>query len=344
MGDNLQMSNQQFDPIARVLAANAMAQSLSFCTERKYLDAIDVYDSGFQIVGCLEKNISKEPYWIKISQIGKPLNDRIEDCFTAIQKIIHSCFLPYRSQLIFIVHNEKKIANLYLGIRPIGGDIINDSFAENLNQFIGGIWPGIQSEQVTDVDFLQRKMQRGSSSYNSIYSLTGIPSIEDQYKSTYPATIDKLIAGMHNEDFTYMVVADPIPENEIDSILYTCRDLNGQAESLKSFNFSENSTISKSLSKSISQKDLTTAKIKLLAMLGGTVSILGTAISAIKPELGAVGLGLTGIGGLLTSFIPQSTESETYSESQGKTISVNVVNKHIESISEHLFYHLSSSG
>ena len=339
MGDNLQMSNQQFDPIARVLAANAMAQSLSFCTERKYLDAIDVYDSGFQIVGCLEKNISKEPYWIKISQIGKPLNDRIEDCFTAIQKIIHSCFLPYRSQLIFIVHNEKKIANLYLGIRPIGGDIINDSFAENLNQFIGGIWPGIQSEQVTDVDFLQRKMQRGSSSYNSIYSLTGIPSIEDQYKSTYPATIDKLIAGMHNEDFTYMVVADPIPENEIDSILYTCRDLNGQAESLKSFNFSENSTISKSLSKSISQKDLTTAKIKLLAMLGGTVSILGTAISAIKPELGAVGLGLTGIGGLLTSFIPQSTESETYSESQGKTISVNVVNKHIESISEHLFYH-----
>lgn len=339
MDDKLKISDQQFDPIARVLAANAMAQSLSFCTERKYLDTIDEYNSGFQIVGYPEKNINKEPYWIKISQIGKPLNDKIEDCFTAIQKILHSCFLPYRSQLIFLVHNENKIANLYLGIRPIGGDIINDSFAENLNQFIRGIWPGIQSEQVTDVDFLQRKMRQGSNSYNAIYGLTGIPSMEDQYKSTYPATIDKLIAGMHNEDFAYMIVADPIPENEIDGILYTCRDLNGQAESLKSFNFSENRTISESLSESISQKDFTTAKSKLLAMIGGTASILGTAISAIKPELGAVGLGLTGIGGLLTGFIPQSTESDTYSESQGKTISVNVVNKHIESISEHLFYH-----
>lgn len=336
MSNELQISAQQFDPIARMLAANAMSQSLSFCTERKYLDSISEHNSEFQLVEQPTRNISKEPYWIRITQIGRPLNDKIEDCFTAIQKILSSCFLPYKSQLIFLVHNENKISNLYLGIRPIGGDIINDSFAENLNQFIRGIWPGIQSEQVINVDFLIKKMQQGQNAYNSIYSLTGIPSMEDQYKSTYPATIDKLIAGMHNEDFTYMVVADPLPENEIDSILYTCRDLNGQAESLKSFNFSESETSSKSISESLSKKDLSTTSRIVLTALGGVCSVLGAVFYAIKP---VIGMGITGIGGICTSFIPTKNNSESYSNSQTQTISQNIVNKNIESISEHLFYH-----
>lgn len=70
--------------------------------------------------------------------------------------------------------------------------------------------------------------------------MTGIPSMESQYKTIYPATIDTLLAGMQKNDFTYMVIADPIAETDIDGILYQIRDFNGQAESLKSFNFSEN--------------------------------------------------------------------------------------------------------
>ena len=59
------------------------------------------------------------------------------------------------------------------------------------------------------------------------------------------------------------------------------------------------------------------------------------------------------IGGTLLGLMPQKTtgtsHSETkgtshsitegMSESQSQTISHNVVNKHIESVSEHLFYH-----
>lgn len=369
MSNELQISAQQFDPIARMLAANAMSQSLSFCTERKYLDSISEHNSEFQLVEQPTRNISKEPYWIRITQIGRPLNDKIEDCFTAIQKILSSCFLPYKSQLIFLVHNENKISNLYLGIRPIGGDIINDSFAENLNQFIRGIWPGIQSEQVINVDFLQKKMQQGQNAYNSIYSLTGIPSMEDQYKSTYPATIDKLIAGMHNEDFTYMVIADPLPENEIDSILYTCRDLNGQAESLKSFNFSENKTLgnntayseAKTITESVTEsttKEKTKTKYKLLGAGLLVASALFPPAGAITTAL-AVGNSIlrasqnfAGID-LLTDFAPRISKQNTkayaegfaksntigFSQSQSTTLSQNIVNKHIESISEHLFYH-----
>ena len=44
--------------------------------------------------------------------------------------------------------------------------------------------------------------------------------MESQYKTIYPATIDTLMAGMRNKDFAYMVIAEPIPDNDVDGILY----------------------------------------------------------------------------------------------------------------------------
>lgn len=73
-----------------------------------------------------------------------------------------------------------------------------------------------------------------------VYALTGIPSMESQYKSLYPATIDKLIAGMNKSKYyAYFIVADPIETNDVEAMLYQCREMNGQAESLKSMNISE---------------------------------------------------------------------------------------------------------
>ena len=76
--------------------------------------------------------------------------------------------------------------------------------------------------------------------------------MESQYKNIYPATVDQLMAGMNGcKDFAYLVVADPINSSEVDNMLFQCREMNGQAESLKSFNLSEGKT--KGLSKSIAE-------------------------------------------------------------------------------------------
>ena len=45
----------KFEPIARILAANAVAQSLSFTMERKYLEGID---SSKDVFPLLPKNLS----------------------------------------------------------------------------------------------------------------------------------------------------------------------------------------------------------------------------------------------------------------------------------------------
>lgn len=349
-----------FEPTAKILAANGVAQSLSFTSERKYLDGITSNSVPlFLELMSKRKDLPSAPYWIKISQIGKPIEDSAEKCFTSIQKILTSCFLPNKVQLIFLVHGKKGVYEMYLGLRSLDKENIDSTFVDSVNDFIKGIWPGIKSQRIKG-DCIDSIEQDIINKYDCIDSLTGIPSMESQYKTFYPSTIDTLLAGMQKKDFTYMVIADPVKESDIDSILYKVRDFNGQAESLKSFNFSESTSdsISETLSESKSICDSTSesyTKKSKLGMVGAGImlaSYMFPPAGALTTAL-AIAAGANEIAGanLFAEFSPSYTrgkshsetitngKSETVGQTQGKSISSNIVNKQIEAVAEHLFYH-----
>lgn len=357
-----QQERERFEPMAKVLAANGIAQSLSFSMERKYLDGISSVSKPIHLeLGTKHTDLPTEPYWIKISQIGRPTDDSAEKCFTAIQKILTTCFMPHKTQLIFVVRGKDGVNEMFLGLRSFVKSEIDSSFADSLEDFIKGIWPGIKCKRIKgNLDDVRKDI---TSNYDYIDALTGIPSMESQYKTVYPATIDTLLAGMRRKNFTYMVIADPIPEVDIDSTLYKIRDFNGQAESLKSFNFSENTSdgMSKALSESKTICDGTSYSKSSRGKIGEAGKILGAGLmiaSEFFPPAGAVttalaiGAGAYQVAGakLFSEFTPTYTEGESHSESttngetntnshsEGKTISNNIVNKQIEAVSENLFY------
>ena len=345
--------------MAKVLAANGIAQSLSFTSERKYLNGI----SGSSMPLSLElatkrSDLPAAPYWIKISQVGKPVENSAEQCFTAIQKILTACHLPSKTQLIFLVNGKDGVFEMYLGIRSYRKDQVDATFADSLNDFIKGIWPGMKCQRVKgNVDTIRKSID---SQYDCIDALTGIPSMETQYKTVYPATIDTLLAGMQKKNFTYMVIADPIEEADVDAMLYQVRDFGGQAESLKSFNYSENksSSVSVALSKSKSICD-GTSESKQEKSKWGMVGAGLMLASAMFPPAGvlttalAIADGANTIAGsnLLAEFSPSKTtgishsetttegRTDTTSNTSGQAISSNIVNKQIEAVGEHLFYH-----
>lgn len=371
---SIQLSETQiakFEPMAKMMAANGIAQSLSFTSERKYLNCISDRTVPFYLEIPKNHRIDSpsDPYWIKITQVGKPLEDSAENCFTSIQKILTSCFIPHKVQLIFIVNNNNGIYNLYLGVRPLEKETITPKFADSLSNFISGVWPGLKcSRERGNLENIKTQLK----SFDCVDAITGIPSMESQYKTVYPATIDTLMAGMRNKDFAYMVIADPIPDNDVDGILYQCRDFNGKAESLKSFNFSENmsSSIGKTVSDAYSVTEgtsITDGSSKSGKSAWGTVAAGLMLASYIFPPAGAITTAISTAGAILEGantiagsnlvgdFTPTKTkshsetknhsktdthtESDSYTEQQGKSISQNVVNKQIEAASEHLFYH-----
>ncbi len=371
---SIQLSETQiakFEPMAKMMAANGIAQSLSFTSERKYLNCISDRTVPFYLEIPKNHRIDSpsDPYWIKITQVGKPLEDSAENCFTSIQKILTSCFIPHKVQLIFIVNNNNGIYNLYLGVRPLEKETITPKFADSLSNFISGVWPGLKcSRERGNLENIKTQLK----SFDCVDAITGIPSMESQYKTVYPATIDTLMAGMRNKDFAYMVIADPIPDNDVDGILYQCRDFNGKAESLKSFNFSENmsSSIGKTVSDAYSVTEgtsITDGSSKSGKSAWGTVAAGLMLASYIFPPAGAITTAISTAGAILEGantiagsnlvgdFTPTKTkshsetknhsktdthtESDSYTEQQGKSVSQNVVNKQIEAASEHLFYH-----
>lgn len=349
----------KFEPEAKILAANGISQSLSFTMERKYLRDISPRDGLFHLAlpSPYPKSMPSDIQWLKIEQIGRPIDNTPKVCFNAIQKILASCHLPNKTELVFLVKGSREGYNLFLGIRSHDTAVIDEDFTENLGHFIEGVWPGIKcSSYAKEIKTISDRIQK----YRHIDAITGIPSMESEYKNIYPATIDTLLAGMRDIDFTYVVIASPIPTNDVDGILYQVRDFNGQAESLKSFNFSENtsSSIGKTLNRSKTITDSTNENTQSKSGWGMVGAGLMLA-SCLFPPAGAIttaiaiadGANTIAGGNLLADFTPAKTVgkshsvattegvSDTYSEQQGKSISTNIVNKQIEAVSEHLFYH-----
>ena len=176
MGKELtQQEKANFEPMAKVLAANGIAQSLSFSTERKYLEGISSNSIPMSLeLASARRDLPQEPMWIKISQVGKPLDNSAEKCFTAIQKILTACFIPTKAQLIFLVHGENGKYELYLGVRSFVDDI-NKEFVKSLRNFINGIWPGMKCDCVSG-DNVNHVRNDITKKYDFIDSLTGIPS------------------------------------------------------------------------------------------------------------------------------------------------------------------------
>lgn len=346
---------KQFEPTARLMAATALSKALGFYLERKYLSEIsenEIFSLDATSFSAGDQSVS----WLLIEQVGKPLKDSAEECFTAIQKILSSVFLPDKVQLLFLVNCECGICRLYLGIRALA-QTAND-FTDSLKNYIKGIWPGLNCKHVStrDVKTISEKMTSGGRKYRNFAAITGIPSMESQYKSVYPATVDKLIAGMNGRNFTYFVVADPMREADIDDIVFQCHEIQGQAESVKSFNFSEGKSIgyTSSLAEKMEKRD-TLEDIKNFAVIAFTLAAVvcpelsivtaGTKLSAKLMNVGEAGSkGLGKLNRIIPFFHGNGTadsNSKTtgYSTNQSSTISQNMVNKHIEAIAEQAGVH-----
>ena len=89
---------------AKVLAATSISQSLSFCLERKYLEKIGNPDlNPCFLLKEVETTSKNDVSWLEITQVGKPIDQSSENCFSAMQKILYSCFMPKETQLLFLI-------------------------------------------------------------------------------------------------------------------------------------------------------------------------------------------------------------------------------------------------
>ena len=337
------------DEVTKMATATAMALSTGYCMERRFLTDFHDKNSMFSLYKRIDgKNCLDDIYWLKVDLVGKPETENLDACFSALKNILRSCSIP-KTKLLFLITGKNRKFNIYIGIAYKPDHIVDDATnaIHEVNSFINISWPGIKTHVLDSQDAGMTSFTENV--YNKAYAFTGIPSM-DLEKTRYPSTLEYLLGGCKPEgEIAYLVVAEPIDEIEINSMIYQCEEISGQAESFKSFTVSHSlqkgysDSITKTVSETIghtktestSKRDVKSALLGLLGVgvaAGAVIAFpplaamsagAGSAVAALagSSAVAAQLLGGAGIAsaGILSSFIPQKSKST--SDSYQKTSS-----------------------
>lgn len=354
----------QINYSARVLAANAMSASVQYLTQRLYLDGLTKNADLVDVLSTIEKSDDKVGgvQWIKITQIGRQMTSPMHQYFSTIQKILFSCHDPRHKQLIFLIYGNGRSVDLYVGIRLLGGALDTD-FANHFSSFIKSSWQGLNANfmdfsKQQPTDFLNNKK------LNKVHTLTGIPSFAKKEGEEGLTSIDTILGTLSNQKFAYLVVANPVEESKVRSIISQCNEMAGQLESIKSFNFTENANVSKtvteSVTRTITHTDTVSDSTSKRSALGNVVTTglqlaalmaFGPAVSLLEGGMATIaGMGLMSFNSAVSGFVPQHSHSEGhsdseafsegrsvgYTEGQSQSLSTTIVNRHVEYVLKRL--------
>ena len=156
----------QLEGMSKIAAATTVAQTLSFSTERKFLDTVSEEGSlcHLEMNGKLSHRLTGYK-WLKITQVGRFAEDSKQNCFDAMQTILHSCHMP-NTQLAFLVIVEKGIYKMFLGVKGI-------SKMNGVQNFILSNWKGVTCKKCDENNAELRRFVNNEE-YNKCYALTGV--------------------------------------------------------------------------------------------------------------------------------------------------------------------------
>lgn len=277
---NLPEIPTQLEGLSKIAAATTVAKTLSYSTERKFLENICEANElcHLELQGDISHSLTGFK-WLEIVQVGNFSKESKQNCFDAMQTILHSCQLP-NTNLAFLILGTDGVFKMYLGMKGI-------SKMTGVQNFISSNWKGVVTKKCDEKNENLRKFVNNKD-YNKCYAFTGVPTMNAQDR--YARGIEQIIGGLRgHEDVAYLVLATPVSSSRVDGILSTCREVQSQTESFKSFSLTENlqqgksKTLSKStthtVTETISQQINTHEGDKVaLAILGITGLAVATAL------------------------------------------------------------------
>ena len=294
---------------AAAIVAEMALQPISLDLQRKYLD-----NKSFKIEAIGSSVPDKSDIsWLEITQVGKPIDDSPETIYSAIQKILQACNSK-NAKLLFLIGSHNGRYTLHLGVKNCGEERFDiGAFGE----YAKGCWNGLKCREVDGS--IAKQFYEDLMKGPCVKAITGVPSIKTLYESYYNSTIDSLLAGMLNKEFYYLVIAEQVDREEIDKLIVNIRSICGSLESLKSIDYSENSSSSEQLPQmykaGLTEKDKKAAAKKLLLK---SLPFVGARNSPKYDEF------------LQDYLTPPTTISSS------KTINAKLVNKHVEAVIDYL--------
>ncbi len=253
------MENSSEDVTKWIVGVQSLSHAFLDNVGRAYLDKpLDSESSILELAPASVGLPSSYPRFLKIDQVGEPIAGLMNDPFTSLQTTLSACHNPGQHRLLFLVINDGKTNELYLGISRY--DFIASDFVESLGAFLQSNWSGVRY-RVKDIDDLHLpRLDYGM-------ALTGIPSLKPGDYHGYPQSLDRILHALQGSPFAYLVIADPMSSQEVLDIIDRCRNWISFFHSLVKITHSGAITLSTNVNTSIGKS--TTHSAGLGVGLGG---------------------------------------------------------------------------
>lgn len=299
---------------------------MEYVMERSYLEEATKRQD---FISASAPNTRNKPIsWIKVHRIPvHPSQSDSYDLLTKWQAVLSSLH-AWQYKTIFLLQRRHGETSLYIGIRSSSIDV----GVGLLRSALINCMPGIEAEPIDDLnanDIDDRakgtlELSEILDSYSVGGAITGIPSFRKESQSKFAQTLDQLAFGIRTErdeeaDFSLIVVADPITDNE------TCEIINRYQKIGSSIHSEVNAHVSDSETKSEGESKSTNFGLNF-----GLGQILNTAASAIGgPILTVAGTGATLAAATLwgTSISTSRGYSSNKGVSVGRSVAKDYLNK-----------------
>jgi hypothetical protein len=329
-------------PEAMMEIGDALSQSLQFALGRDYLDG-PVFETGAMRLADGGQSAPPDAAFLELEQVGRPVGGGQEtvEFFTAMQTTLAACHDP-RFNLVFVVSSDGLRNRIYLGVTARTGGTQPQRFADQLGQFLCANWPGTRVRPVEDYQQVVRYVHQPLSTYRYARSFTGIPSFK-RYAAPQERTaqsFDRFMRGLRGKPYVYLVIAEPMAENEVTAVITAANTLSGQVHAFtratiqrstgsstsETSSQSESTSTSKSSSQSTNQGEAVGVSKGVLGSMLDKSSGMGKGFKALG--LGGASAGLLALGGpfmlvsmmgMVGQLLPGSNRSLTRGTSTSQT-------------------------
>jgi len=272
-----------------------ISRAMLFTLSRNYLDG-PIFDANYVRVLTDQPPPRPDVAFIHLEQVGQPVSEDFSRNLRAIQTTLAACHDP-RYTLLFLISSDGYRSDIYLGILSQASGGQPRLFADQLGQFLCSNWPGTRVKSVTDYNELVHKVHIPLSEYRYARSFTGIPSpIESGKPSEYPQSLDQFMRGLRGKPYLYMVIANPVPENEVNQIIHDCRTLSSQIHAFTKATIQRSTSGSTSTSTAQSTSDSTSTSTTEGTTTGTSDSRSKGALGTMFSDSSGVGKGLKALG------------------------------------------------
>lgn len=281
---------------------------------------------------------------IQVDRICKIVYDKSENTLVKLNSVYSSLVTARQSVFVLIRKNGAETA-LYIGTR---GQDEDEAIASRqvLEGSIAGNFPGLRLSSLSNKEVCA--ISREISKKRCVSIVTGVPDLkEDANDETFSQGIEKIIEAQGGQDFTALILAKPVSDDNLRTLEIGYQQLASQLSLLnvsqltlssqdshtvgRSVGMSVSKTFSESMSLASSESTSdgkTKTPAQALASIGAAVGAgIGTAVGPTGTATGAVLGGAIGtaVGSFAGAFFGSTTHTvtkaltETNTKSHGRT-------------------------